>query len=1227
MSVLSGVNQRPGLWWGVAAAATVLGAATWLRVPSGWVLAGCAAALAWTAVLTWREARSWFRLGFAAAAAGFFLLAAQTQRFQVRVRDNAEAARSDVERRGSATMAAAIEAESAALQKLARLALDAPRDTVGAFAHLNRIRGGVPERAVVIVRSGFPFAWSGRFMAPIELLTGTVGAVDAPFYLAINAVAARGDDRAIAQSLVHVDRPADALATALDAKYALAAGLEGFVYNGPAAAPSDSFAVARAAGTPLLGVRAVAPPSTVLAARALERGQTRSGLLFAIALALYLAGTWRNVRSIVPRLAVLAVALTTVAIVPLPAFSNASRLFDPAFFHVPEGGPFASCVGALAITSGIVLLALLALLRARLTIQSRVQALLVLIVIVGMGPFVLRDLARGIQFPAQGATAVLWLAWEGTIFLAAVTVLIAGLAAGRAALGPRRGLPLWIAVCTAVIASLLAPVLLDAPGGFPAFYPLLWAAAIAACALGRRDRALVVTALIAACGAVTLVWGQTVRARVLLAESDVSGLSKIDPDAANLLGRFTAQLDSAHAPASRVELLARYAQSDLASSDYPVELLSWDSHGRPMGEFNVAMSQAHEPPRAIETFAAEVAGGTKSVLRAVPAVPGIHLVLSVPHADGSVTTAVVAPRTRLLPRDAFGALSGLAGEPAADPPYSLRPSQAAPGSIISEKAQWVRRGNELHGDWFLPSVSGQVQRIHATVELRDYEALATRGLLVVLFDLAVVAMLWLLLVLADGAFGRWVRMRRRGWMSSYRAQLTVSLFAFFVLPAGAFAVWSYSRLQNDDQQSRDLLIRETLRGVMLANDSASLAQLSDRFETPLFVYANGFLVRTSDPVLDVLVPTGRLLPPAAAVVIRDGDDVTTSNEEFVGAVPMRFGYRTTVIDTTGVQYVLAAPARPNDLVLDQRRRDLGIFVLFAVAVGGLAALWLSGLAARQFSRPIGALQRGALALAAGEREPRLDSDPPTEFQPVFRAFRQMARDLETGREHEARAQRVLAWGEMARQVAHEIKNPLTPMRLGMQHLRRARNDPRVNFDVVLNENIERVLSEIDRLDEIARAFSRYGTAPDDRPTAEPVNVARVAVDVTGLEQLGAGDIAWTAEVADTPSWALARDNELREVLLNVLENSRSALARHVTVLVGEVGGMVEILVRDDGTGILPDVLPRIFEPHFSTRTSGSGLGLAISRRMIEGWGGTIAVETEIEVGTVIRIRLVPAPAR
>jgi nitrogen fixation/metabolism regulation signal transduction histidine kinase len=220
------------------------------------------------------------------------------------------------------------------------------------------------------------------------------------------------------------------------------------------------------------------------------------------------------------------------------------------------------------------------------------------------------------------------------------------------------------------------------------------------------------------------------------------------------------------------------------------------------------------------------------------------------------------------------------------------------------------------------------------------------------------------------------------------------------------------------------------------------------------------------------------------------------------------------------------------------------------------------------------------------------------------------------------AQRILAWGEMARQVAHEIKNPLTPIRLGVQHLRRAFAAGRADFPDILEQNAGRILAEIDRLDEIARSFSRYGTKPTEQPAAEPVDVAPVLERIVELERMGEDSaIEWTLLGADSPAVALAREGELRDVLLNLAENARLAGAREVGISVERTNDEIQISVTDDGEGIPADVLPRIFEPHFSTRTSGSGLGLAISRRLVDGWGGTIVVESDRGRGTVVRVVL------
>ncbi len=214
----------------------------------------------------------------------------------------------------------------------------------------------------------------------------------------------------------------------------------------------------------------------------------------------------------------------------------------------------------------------------------------------------------------------------------------------------------------------------------------------------------------------------------------------------------------------------------------------------------------------------------------------------------------------------------------------------------------------------------------------------------------------------------------------------------------------------------------------------------------------------------------------------------------------------------------------------------------------------------------------------------------------------------------SQAARVLAWGEMARQVAHEIKNPLTPIRLGVQHLRRVRRNPPDQFEQILEETSSRILSEIDRLDTIARAFSRFGLPGSEQAPLEEVDVAAVAREVAALYRLTADGVTLDVqgeEVARLP----ARMDEVKEVLGNLLENARNANARRITIRVGRR----KVVMEDDGRGIPRELLPRIFEPRFSTTTSGSGLGLPIVRRLVEGWGARVEVSSETGQGTIVTV--------
>lgn len=225
---------------------------------------------------------------------------------------------------------------------------------------------------------------------------------------------------------------------------------------------------------------------------------------------------------------------------------------------------------------------------------------------------------------------------------------------------------------------------------------------------------------------------------------------------------------------------------------------------------------------------------------------------------------------------------------------------------------------------------------------------------------------------------------------------------------------------------------------------------------------------------------------------------------------------------------------------------------------------------------------------------------------------------------EVRSARVLAWGEMARQVAHEIKNPLTPIKLSVQHLRRAYQDRRHDYESILERNVDSILLEIDRLGEIARAFARFGTPESTVEPLELVDIGAVVSETLTLYQGGGEEIRFESGGDGAQGvLAVARRGELKEVLVNLLENAREAVGGEGEIRVSVNGaghpGRVELSVVDSGEGIPEELLARVFEPHFSTRTSGTGLGLAIVRRIVESWGGEVLAESTPGHGTRVRV--------
>ena len=287
----------------------------------------------------------------------------------------------------------------------------------------------------------------------------------------------------------------------------------------------------------------------------------------------------------------------------------------------------------------------------------------------------------------------------------------------------------------------------------------------------------------------------------------------------------------------------------------------------------------------------------------------------------------------------------------------------------------------------------------------------------------------------------------------------------------------------------------------------------------------------------------------------------------------------------------------------------------------VAAAILGTLLARRMTKPLSDLTEAAQRVARGDLTHPVPGSGPDELGEVVASFNRMQRDLGESRERLVRAEKESAWRDMARQIAHEVKNPLTPMRLAAEHLRRAWRDKVPKFDEVLERSVDLIVRQTESLQRIASAFSDFARFPVRR--REPVDVGAVLDEVLDM---------WR----DVPSLTIAREierplppmsadpDEIRRVLVNLTKNAVEALdgrPGRMAATLARRGGDLVLTLADDGPGIPQDVLPRLFEPYLSTKTKGTGLGLAICRRAVEDLSGTISIESRAGAGTTVTVRL------
>jgi nitrogen fixation/metabolism regulation signal transduction histidine kinase len=328
--------------------------------------------------------------------------------------------------------------------------------------------------------------------------------------------------------------------------------------------------------------------------------------------------------------------------------------------------------------------------------------------------------------------------------------------------------------------------------------------------------------------------------------------------------------------------------------------------------------------------------------------------------------------------------------------------------------------------------------------------------------------------------------------------------------------------------------------------------------------------------------------------------------------------------------VVTIPLSLRQRELDQQRDDLDRRVLSALVLFVLMGAGLGYWMAERIADPVNRLTRATRRIARGDLDARIAATSSDELRRLVEDFNRMAADLKRQRAELERSQRLEAWADMARQVAHDIKNPLTPIQLSAEHALRINVDRGRPLSPVLEGCVTSILSQVKLLRQISAEFSSFASSPTARP--EITDVSALIEEVVEPYRTGLSERIDLELVGDRLPPVMIDRTLFARAITNVIENALHAMPGRgrltITTGVSPASGdgisappAVFVTIADTGAGMDQEALARIFEPYFSTKASGTGLGLTIAKRNIELIGGTIAVESQRGVGTIVTIML------
>lgn len=440
-------------------------------------------------------------------------------------------------------------------------------------------------------------------------------------------------------------------------------------------------------------------------------------------------------------------------------------------------------------------------------------------------------------------------------------------------------------------------------------------------------------------------------------------------------------------------------------------------------------------------------------------------------------------------------------------------------------------------------------------------------------------------------------------------------------------------IQNEEKLERELIqnlnnLSESLKDFTVSDSNeaspVTLADLTSPFNADVILYRGTSVAESTTPQVfqQNLIPSILPFPVYDYIYNRQRSHYVTTTR--IGNEELLVGYQSLLNQAGQPTGVIAIPTFLQSPIYNEQLLEttsyLFVVYLFIFALFIAGSVILSG----QLTKPLSIIQSGLKKISRGDMRTKVPVTSRDEIGSLASAYNNMVERLKEAQKELLKAERESAWKEMAQQVAHEIKNPLTPMKLNLQHLQRQleRNPEKaLELKPVIEKTAKNIIGQIESLNKIASDFSKF---------AQPIQEPKERVDLTELLESisdlynNESSVKVTLRLPDQNIEIQAVKDELRRVLVNLMKNSIEACDEKeavVKISLKKNSRDIVLKIKDNGRGIHAEDQEKVFVPKFSTKSSGTGLGLAISKKIVEAHGGDIWFESKNGEGTTFFVKL------